>query len=55
MIKDYFDLQGFVHYKKRRFLIPNLYRKKGEKGPHGSYRNRGRYGRYIKLRFKRKI
>jgi hypothetical protein len=53
MIKDYWDIQDLIHYKKRRFLIPNLYRKENKKVPHASYRNRGRYKRYMKMMINR--
>jgi hypothetical protein len=52
IIKDYWEARDFVHYRKMRFLIPNLYRKENKKIPHASYRNRGWYRRYITVAFK---
>ncbi len=52
MIKDYWTVKDLVHYYKTRFLIPNLHRKENKKVPHASYRNRGEYKRFMKIRMK---
>jgi len=51
-IRENWTKRDFVHLKKIRFLIPNLYRKENKKVPHASYRNRGEYRRYITIAFK---
>ena len=53
MIKDYWEIRDIKHHYKTRFLIPNLYRKENKKVPHASYRNRGRYKRYMKIHMRK--
>jgi hypothetical protein len=53
MIKDYWELRDLIHWRKAKFQLPNLHRRENKKIPHGSYRNRGRYGKYMKIMINR--
>jgi len=49
------DLPSAINLLKLVFMIPNLFRFKNKQLPHGSYRNRGNYARYMKVRGYKKI
>ena len=52
-MKDHWEVRDIMHWRKMKFQIPNLYRKIGPKCPHASYRNRGRYKMYMRIRVER--
>lgn len=53
------SISGAIVMLKLVFLIPNLYRFENDDLPHGSYRNRGAYARYMRNRnykkYKKKV
>lgn len=49
MSLNYRSHRDLCHSYKVIFLIPNLYRRPGEKCPHASYRNKGNWRRFITM------